>query len=182
MDSELEDSVKHCSKCQEHQRLPAKAPMHPWEWPDRPWSRIHVDYAGPIEGKMVLIMVDAHSKWLEALVVNSATSQTTIEKLRSVFATHGLPEVLVSDNGSVFTSADFDEFVRRNGIKTLDKCTLPPSLEWVGRESGANCKDSTQESYYWNIPGDSNIAILISILANTPHYYRNLPSRTANEP
>ena len=62
MDSELEDSVKHCSKCQEHQRLPAKAPMHPWEWPDRPWARIHVDYAGPIEGKMVLVMVDAHSK------------------------------------------------------------------------------------------------------------------------
>ena len=43
MDSELEDSVKHCSKCQEHQHLPAKAPMHPWEWPDRPWARIHVD-------------------------------------------------------------------------------------------------------------------------------------------
>ena len=55
----------------------------------------------------MLIIVDAHSKWLEALVVNSATSQTTIEKLRSVFATHGIPEVLVSDNGSVFTSAEF---------------------------------------------------------------------------
>ena len=65
--------MKHCSKYQEHQHLPAKAPMHPWEWPDRPWARIHIDYAGPIEGKMVLIMVDAHSKWLEALVVNSAT-------------------------------------------------------------------------------------------------------------
>ena len=67
IDSELEDSVKHCSKCQEHQHLPAKAPMHPWEWPDRPWACIHIDYAGPIddyagpiEGKMVLIMVDAH--------------------------------------------------------------------------------------------------------------------------
>ena len=127
MDSELEDSVKHCSKCQEHQRLPAKAPMHPWEWPDRPWARIHVDYAGPIEGKMVLIMVDAHSKWLEALVVNSATSQATIEKLRSVFATHGLPEVLVSDNGSVFTSAEFDEFVRRNGIKHLTSAPYHPA-------------------------------------------------------
>ena len=127
MDSELEDSVKRCSKCQEHQRLPAKAPMHPWEWPDRPWARIHVDYAGPIEGKMVLIMVDAHSRWLEALVVNSATSQTTIEKLRSVFATHRLPEVLVSDNGSVFTSAEFDEFVRRNGIKHLTSAPYHPA-------------------------------------------------------
>ena len=60
IDSELEDSVKHCSKCQEQQHLLAKAPMHPWEWPDCPWACIHIDYAGPIEGKMVLIMVDAH--------------------------------------------------------------------------------------------------------------------------
>ena len=83
IDSELEDSVKHCSKCQEHQHLLAKAPMHPWEWPDRLWACIHIDYAGPIEGKMVLIMVDAHSKWLEALVVNSATDHNR-ETLLSV--------------------------------------------------------------------------------------------------
>ena len=95
--------------------------------PDRPWARIHVDYTGPIEGKMMLIIVDAHSKWLEALVVNSATSQTTIEKLCSVFATHGIPEVLVSDDGSVFTSAEFDEFVRRNGIKHLTSVPYHPA-------------------------------------------------------
>ena len=23
------------------------APIQPWEWPERPWSRLHVDYAGP---------------------------------------------------------------------------------------------------------------------------------------
>ena len=123
--------MKHYSKCQEHQHLPAKAPIHPWEWPNRPWACIHIDYTGPIKGKMVLIMVDAHSKWLEALVVNSATSHTTIEKLSSVFATHGLPEVLVSDNGSVFTSAKFDEFVRRSGIKHLtSRLTIQPLTGW----------------------------------------------------
>ena len=42
--------------------------------------------------------------------VKSATSQTTIEKLRTIFVTHGIPEMLVSDNGSVFSSADFKEF------------------------------------------------------------------------
>ena len=42
-------------------RLPAKAPRHPWQWPSRPWGRIHIDYAGPIKGKMILVIVDAHS-------------------------------------------------------------------------------------------------------------------------
>ena len=36
MDKMLEFAVKTCAECQENQRLPAKAPMHPWKWPDRP--------------------------------------------------------------------------------------------------------------------------------------------------
>ena len=100
--------------------------MHQWEWPDCLWASIHVNNARPIKGKMVLIMVDAHSTWLKAIVVNSATSQTTIEKLRSVFATNGLPEVLVSEIGSIFTSAEFDKLVRRNGIKQLTSSPYHP--------------------------------------------------------
>ena len=68
---------------------------------------------------MILVIIDSHLKWIEAHAVNSATSQATIEKLRLVFSTHGLPEVLVSDNGISFTSEEFAAFVRSNGIKHL---------------------------------------------------------------
>ena len=53
---------------------------------------------------MYLVIVDAHSKWLEVHAMSVATSQTT---MGSIFAVHGLPEVLVTDNGSVFTSVEF---------------------------------------------------------------------------
>ncbi len=49
--------------------------------------------------------------------MNTSTSSPTIEKLRTVFATHGLPERLVSDNGSCFTSEEFEQFLFKNGIK-----------------------------------------------------------------
>ena len=114
MDHQLEQKVKACPNCQQHQNTPATAPLHPWEWPKRPWARVHIDYAGPISGKMLLITVDAHSKWIEAQVVSSATSRSTIDHLRTLFATHGLPEVLVSDNGTPFTSGEFTDFVKRN--------------------------------------------------------------------
>ena len=65
---------------------------------------------------MFLVTVDAYSKWIDAQIVNTATSKNTIDQLRILFATHGIPEVLVFDNGTSFTSADFAEFVRRNGI------------------------------------------------------------------
>ena len=66
---------------------------------------------------MFLFVVDAYSKWMEVVPVRHATTQSTVEKLRLIFATHGLPEMLVSDNGSVFTSADFQEFMSRNSIR-----------------------------------------------------------------
>ena len=76
--------------------------MHPWEWPQRPWSRLCIDYAGLFVDKMFLVIVDAHSKWIEADIVDNTTSTGTIWKLRQMFATHGIPESIVSDNGSVF--------------------------------------------------------------------------------
>jgi len=61
---------------------------------------------------MFLIVVNAHSKWMEIEVVNTVTSQATVEHLRPIFARFGLPKVIVTDNGTCFTSSDFDEFTR----------------------------------------------------------------------
>ena len=82
MEQELEKKVKECALCQVMQNSPPRVPTHPWEWPQRPWARLHIDYAGPFLGKMFLITVDAHSKWLEAHVVDNPTSTGTIRKLR----------------------------------------------------------------------------------------------------
>ena len=53
--------------------------------------------------KMFLVLIDAHSKWMDVHTVPSATSYSTFSVLRSIFASHGLPEILVSDNGTPFT-------------------------------------------------------------------------------
>ena len=58
-------------------------------------------------GKMFLLIIDAHSKWMDIHCVNSATSSVTIHKIRSSFASHGLPGIVVSDNGSNFVSSEF---------------------------------------------------------------------------
>ena len=100
MDSDVEQMAHNCNECSSNLKSPAKSPLHPWEWPSQPWFRIHLDYAGPFMGKMFLIIVDAHSKWIDVHPTNSSTSEITIEKLRITFANLGLPHQIVTDNGS----------------------------------------------------------------------------------
>ena len=88
---------------------------------------------------MLLVIVDAHSKWLEVLPVSNATTTVTIEQLLNVFTTHGLPNTIVSDNGSVFTSDEFTQFVKQNGIEHIRTYfTISPSFKWPRGEVCSN--------------------------------------------
>ena len=88
-------------------------------WPNEPWSRIHIDYAGPIHNQMMLIVVDSHSKWIDVHVTTSSSASVTIEKLMSSFAIHGLPHTSVSDNGPCFVSSEFELFKMMNVIRPI---------------------------------------------------------------
>ncbi|PAA68677.1 hypothetical protein BOX15_Mlig034486g1 [Macrostomum lignano] len=127
MDGDIERLSQHCRQCKLHQHSPPPAPLQPWPWPDRPWSRVHMDYAGPFEGKMLLILVDAHSKWIEVHICQSATSSATIDRLRRTFSQLGLPEVVVTDNGPNFVSQEMESFMSSNGIRHVKVSPYHPA-------------------------------------------------------
>ena len=149
MDKEIELSVKECPTCQSTRKMPPTAPLHPWARPSKPWSRVHVDYAGPLEGKMFLLIVDAYSKWMEVHATSSSTSTTTIELLGKSFASLGLPEVLVSDNATRFTNEEFAVFVKKNGIRHIRSPPYHPS-------SNGLAERAVQTFYVW-IVGNSSL-------------------------
>ena len=66
---------------QQVQLKPQVAPLCPW----RPWARLHLDFTGPFLGKMFLILIDTHSKWIEAVCTTSTASSVVIKELRTVF-------------------------------------------------------------------------------------------------
>ena len=76
---------------------------------------------------MFMIIVDAHSKWLEVFPMRSITTTKTLEILRSLFATYGLPYQLVSDNGPQFISSEFEMCMKVNGIKHIKVAPYHPS-------------------------------------------------------
>ena len=127
LDAQLEKLASSCSACQETKNAPPKVPLHPWQWPSKPWSRVHIDFAGPFLNRFFQVIVDAFSKWPEVIEMNSSTTAKTIEALRHVFAIHGLPEQIVSDNGAQFISDDFNHFMKQNGIKHLRSAPYHPA-------------------------------------------------------
>lgn len=95
MDGDIEETVKKCQHCQLTRHNPAPTPCQSWDSLETPSHRL----CRPFLRKWYLLVIDAHSKWLE-IEINSANTSTSIERLRQIFATHGLPSTAVSDNGS----------------------------------------------------------------------------------
>lgn len=119
LDSDIELMIKQCEPCNLMQTSPEKCSLIPWEPTTRAWSRIHIDFLGPIKGFNFLIVIDSYSKWPEVFKTKTMTSGFVIDKLRETFARYGLVDTLVSDNGRQFTSAEFDKFMLANRIKTI---------------------------------------------------------------
>ena len=146
IDQDLEELVKRCDDCQRFRNQPPVVPLQPWEWPEKPWIRVHADYAGPFLGRQFLILVDAHSKWMEVKVVNNATSAVTIDQMCSIFATHGIPEMLVTDNGTVFTSEEFNSFTKQNGIRHVTSAPYHPSSNGLAERAVQTFKSFMKKS------------------------------------
>ena len=62
LDRDIEQLGKSCHSCQANQPNPPVAPLQPWIWPDTPWKRVHIDFAGPFQGHTFFIAIDAHTK------------------------------------------------------------------------------------------------------------------------
>uniref|UniRef100_A0AAG5DNZ1 RNA-directed DNA polymerase n=1 Tax=Anopheles atroparvus TaxID=41427 RepID=A0AAG5DNZ1_ANOAO len=126
LDKEIAELVATCNACSLAAKSPPRSSPVPWPEVTTPWQRVHVDYAGPIDGYSFLIAVDAFSKWPEIIRTVSTTSTATIRILRRMFARYGMPVTLVSDNGRQFTSAEFEEFCTCNGIEHLTSAPFHP--------------------------------------------------------
>lgn len=127
VDNDIERLVRDCATCCQHQRTPPKAPPPNWKRATTPWHTIHADFAGPVEGRMLLIVVDAYSKWLEVRCMRNIQSPTLIEELRNLFATFGIPERLVTDNGPSFVSAEIEDFLKKNGVTHVTSAPYHPA-------------------------------------------------------
>ncbi|XP_055689215.1 uncharacterized protein K02A2.6-like [Lutzomyia longipalpis] len=126
IDADIESKVRNCVDCATADRTPVKTHLASWPLSSYPWQRIHIDYA-KYRGENFFLVVDSYSKWPEIFKTSSTTTSQTINKLTEVFARLGIPETLVSDNGTQFTNPEFKKFCDVNGIAHLTTNPYTPA-------------------------------------------------------
>ena len=94
LDLDIERTVASCSLCQSHRAAVPTVPLQPWTWPTQPWTRIHMDLAGPFLNQMFLVLIDSYFKCIEVLPLTSTTSTALIQKIRPLFAHLVYPQLL----------------------------------------------------------------------------------------
>ena len=151
------------------QSTPAPTPLHLWEWPKLPWARLYLDYAGPVQGEVCLVLIDAHSKWIEAFCATTATSAAVIEELRPLFAKFGIPETVVTDNGTCFVSAEFENFLSSNGIRHITSRSAPyhPAMNGLAKRAVQIVKRGLKKSGERSVK--SRLAKFLFTYRLTPH-------------
>ncbi|UYV83435.1 K02A2.6-like [Cordylochernes scorpioides] len=106
LDKDIEETVRRCNCCQSYASMPPQTTTVNWPSTNQPWDRVHIDHLGPFEQNLYLIVVDACTKWIEAIPVPNTSTRETIEQLRCLFAR---------------------QFMTRNGIRHLRTAPFHPS-------------------------------------------------------
>ena len=67
------------------------------------WKIVHLDFYGPLpSGEYLLVVIDRYSRFQEMEIARSTKAASVIPNLDKIFATHGVPSEVKSDNGPPF--------------------------------------------------------------------------------
>ena len=105
---------------------------------------------------------------MDVIPVKSATSAVTIQKLRNIFAVHGLLRRIVTDNGTVFTSSEFEEFMTRNGIHHVRTAPYHPASNGLAERAVQTFK-LAMKKMKGNEPLKTKLARFLFKYRITPH-------------
>ena len=118
IDNLAKQTIDNCISCQTNGRTSRPEPLQMTKLPPQPWHTVNIDFCGPFpSGEYLLVVIDAYSRFPEVEIVKSTSAKSTIPKLEQIFARHGIPHILKSDNGPPFPGHEFCQFMTRNNSK-----------------------------------------------------------------
>ena len=116
-DKLVEREVKSCLPCQAATPVTTRTPLVMSELSSKPWERVAIDFCGPFPaGELALVVVDEYSRYPELQIVTSTSMSAIRPKLEKIFAIHGIPDLVKSDNSPPFDSHASDVYAKEKGF------------------------------------------------------------------
>ena len=108
--------------------------------------------AGPFQGMMFLVTVDAFSKWPHVVPMTSTTVSKTISALEQMFSLYGIPEHVVTDNGPQFASGDFAVFLNSQGVCHMRSAPYHPATNGLAEHFVQSLKQGLKTNLSFQLP------------------------------
>jgi hypothetical protein len=171
IDKMVEQTVKSCTPCQAS--IPTSPPREPLimtDLPSGPWLEVAVDFAGPFpSGDYLLVVVDEYSRFPEVDVVSSTSARTVIPHLDSIFARHGIPAIVKTDNGPPFNGNEFREFADELGFHHRKITPLWPEANGEAERFMATLNKFVKTSQAENVNWKTQLSLFLRQYRATPH-------------
>ena len=125
MNKEITEMVEKCDACQNYQYSNQKEPMVQGQIPEGPWYMVATDLF-QWDGADDLLIVDYYSRFIEFCRLPNTSSSMVIIHTKSIFARHGIPKSVRSDNGPQFSAMEYSKFAEEWGFAHVTSSPYHP--------------------------------------------------------
>ena len=160
MNREIQERVQHCPECQKFQASQPREPLMPVNSAPIPWHTLGTDLFTH-EGKEYLIVSDYFSKYTLVEHLTTTTSQKVADTSRHIFASFGIPNTIISENGPQFIGAAYQQMLRDFDVTHITSSPHHPMSHGFIERQIRSVKAIMRKS-----PQDTDKALLM--MRNTP--------------
>lgn len=142
---DIEQYAASCSTCAEQAPLPPRVTLQQWPQATHAMERLHTDLTGPAHGIEYLIVLDAYSRYPFVFQLTHSTSAHLIQFFELLFASHGYPQTVVSDNGPQYVSREFENFLQARSIRHILTATYHPQSNGAAERTVRSFKSALEK-------------------------------------
>lgn len=104
--------VQQCEVFQWHRYQQPKEPLKSYDKPTEPWKKVGMDLF-QLKDKDYLLIMDYHSNYPQFVRLSNTIAEQVTAQIKDIFARHGIPMTVISDNGPQFKSQSFKDFMAK---------------------------------------------------------------------
>ena len=115
MSNAIRQMIRHCETCMEFRPQQRKEPLQPTELPQGLWDKVAIELF-ELENVQYLLSVDYYSRFPDIRTLFSTRAEHSHFSFERYFSCHGIPCVVISDNGPQFACHQFHGFAEQYGF------------------------------------------------------------------